>query len=139
MKDDFVEQMNNSIKSGADVILSKREVKNWQFNDKSLRSIGCNCSAMTYTFLDKMGNAFRTRHNLPIVLCGTGMMISQNFAKLNNGWPYRSMTEDYECTADCVLRNIKMYYYEPAVTYTEEALSWKVNDKRRVRWMAGYQ
>ena len=59
--DNFIEEMNNALASDVQIVLGKREVKNYLLGGKRLRSLATNCSALTYTFLDKMGNAFRTK------------------------------------------------------------------------------
>ena len=86
-----------------------------------------------------MGNKTRSKRGYGIMLTGTGMMITDAFARMINGWPFRTVTEDYECYCYCVYNRINMLYYEKAVTFTEEALGWKENDMRRVRWMAGFR
>lgn len=134
----FVEEMNNALASGRQIILGKREVKNWQMKDKKYRSWATNCNGMIYTILDKMGNVFRSKHGISCTMCGTGVMVRSDVIEQLGGWPYRTQTEDLEMTVDALLKDWTSLYYEHAVTYTEEALTLKESNQRRVRWLRGY-
>ena len=48
------------------------------------------------------------------------------------------MTEDFELTVNALLNNWTSYYYEYAVTYTEEGISLRSCNARRRRWLMGY-
>lgn len=136
--DNFIEEMNNGLASGAQIVLGKREVKNYLLGGKKLRSLATNCSALTYTFLDKLGNAFRTKAGIPCTMCGTGVMIRRDVIEEIGGWPYRSFTEDFEMTINAIINGWSSYFYEYALVYTEEAISHKMLDRRRARWLIGY-
>ena len=136
--DNFIEEMNNGLASGAQIVLGKREVKNYLLGGKKLRSLATNCSALTYTFLDKLGNAFRTKACIPCTMCGTGVMIRRDVIEEIGGWPYRSFTEDFEMTINAIINGWSSYFYEYALVYTEEAISHKMLDRRRARWLIGY-
>ncbi len=133
----FVMEMNNALVLDKQIILGKRRIKNYLYGRK-YRSWAVNCNALTYTFLDKMGNCFRSERNMSNTICGTGLMVRRDLVQEMGGWPYRSMTEDFELTVTALLNNWTSYYYEYAVTYTEEGVSWKSCDARRRRWLMGY-
>ncbi|MGI5106838.1 glycosyltransferase family 2 protein [Treponema socranskii] len=136
--DNFIEEMNNALASDVQIVLGKREVKNYLLGGKKLRSLATNCSALTYTFLDKMGNAFRAKAGVSCTMCGTGVMVRRDVIEEIGGWPYRSFTEDLEMTINAILNGWSSCFYEYAVVYTEEALSHKALDRRRERWLIGY-
>lgn len=136
--DNFIEEMNNSLAAGAQIVLGKREVKNYLQGGKNLRSLATNCSALIYTCLDKLGNAFRTKVGIPCTMCGTGVMVRRDVIEEIGGWPYRSFTEDFEMTVNAILHGWSSYFYEYALVYTEEAISHKMLDRRRARWVIGY-
>jgi cellulose synthase/poly-beta-1,6-N-acetylglucosamine synthase-like glycosyltransferase len=136
--DDFMEEMNNALAADCQIVLGKRDIKNWLLGGKEYRSLATNCNALTYTFIDKMGNVFRTLHHIPCTMCGTGVMIRSDVITEIGGWPYRSLTEDLEMTINCILHKWTSCFYEYAVTYTEEALTHKTSDMRRKRWCIGY-
>jgi len=133
----FVMEMNNALVLDKQIILGKRCVKNYLYGRK-YRSWAVNCNALTYTFLDKMGNCFRSERNMSNTICGTGLMVRRDLVQEMGGWPYRSMTEDFELTVTALLNNWTSYYYEYAVTYTEEGISLRSCNARRRRWLMGY-
>lgn len=134
---DFVLEMNNALVSGRDIILGKRCVKNYLFDRKS-RNWVVNCNGMIYTFLDKLGNCFRSKYAMHASICGTGIMLTDRLVEELGGWPFRSITEDFELAVSSLTEGRTVLYYEPAVTYTEESLSHKSANKRRRRWLLGY-
>ncbi len=133
----FLMEMNNAFAFDKQIVLGKRCVKNYLYG-KKYRSWAVNCNALTYTFLDKMGNCFRTERNMSNTICGTGLMVRRDLVQAMGGWPYRSMTEDFELTVTALLNNWTSCYYEYAVTYTEEGISLKSCNARRRRWLMGY-
>ena len=71
-------------------------------------------------------------------MCGTGVMIRRDVIEEIGGWPYRSFTEDFEMTINAIINGWSSYFYEYALVYTEEAISHKMLDRRRARWLIGY-
>lgn len=134
----FVEEMNNSLACDRQIILGKREVKNWIMGERKYRNWAANCSGMIYTILDKMGNVYRSNHGISCTMCGTGIMVRHDVIEQLDGWPYRSQTEDLEMTVDALIKNWSSYYYEYAITYTEEPLTLKDANRRRQRWLRGF-
>ena len=134
---DFVLEMNNSLLSDRDIILGKRCIKNYLFG-KEYRNWVVNCNGLIYTFLDKLGNCFRSKYSMHASICGTGIMITDRVIKKLGGWPYRSFTEDFELAISSLIEGRSIYYYEPAITYTEESMSHKSANDRRRRWLLGY-
>lgn len=135
--ENFVLEMNNALASDADIILGKRCVKNYLF-DKSLRNWVVNCNGLIYTFLDKLGNNFRSKYGMHASICGTGVMVTDKLIHELGGWPYRSITEDFELAISSLIAGRRIIMYEYAVTYTEESLSHKSANDRRRRWLLGY-
>lgn len=134
---DYVEELNNALEYDAQIILTRKHIKNY-LGGKKNRSLMCNCSALTYPQLDDMSNNYRTLHNIPMNMCGQGMMIRREVIEEIGGWPYRTLTEDYELRMDCYLKGFTSMYYPYAVIYTEEVLTHKQSYKRRLRWVTGF-
>lgn len=134
---DYVEELNNALEYDVDIYLSRKYVKNY-LGDKKNRSLYCNCSVLTYPQLDDLSNNYRTRHKIPMNMCGQGMMIRRGVIEQTGGWPYRTLTEDYELRMDCFLRGFTSMYYPYAKIYTEEVLTHKQSYIRRIRWLTGY-
>ncbi|MBR3289233.1 MAG: glycosyltransferase family 2 protein, partial [Clostridia bacterium] len=67
---------------------------------------------------------------------GTGYLISYKVVK--NGWPYVTLTEDWEFTADQILFDNNIRYCDAAVFYDEQPTSVKIMWRQRVRWSRGH-
>lgn len=78
------------------------------------------------------------RREAPLNLCGQGMMVRRRVIEEIGGWPYRTLTEDYELKLDSLLRGFRSMFYPYAILYTEEALTHDENFHRRMRWLTGY-
>jgi len=135
---DLLEEMNNALGSGKQIICGKKLIKNWQSRHRDSNSFISNCSALLYTQIDELGNRARNTLGMTVTMIGTGMMIRADVIKENNGWPYRSLTEDYELAADAIVKGWTSFYYSYARVYTEEATDAKTAFKRRIRWIKGY-
>jgi len=135
---DFVEEMNNSLLSGRQIVCGKKLIKNWKSKSRKSRSFVANSSALTFTQLDDLGNKARSKYKMAIFVIGTGLMVRADVIKELGGWPYRSLTEDFELTCDSIIKGYTMLYYEHAKVYTEEAVKVKMAYKRRMRWIKGY-
>ena len=134
---DYVRELNNALEHNYDIFLSRKFIKNY-LGDKSQRTVFSNCSALTYSMLDNLGNNYRMEHDLPMNMCGQGMMIRRKVIETLGGWPYRTLTEDYELKLDSVLKGFRSMYYPYAIIYTEEVLRHKESYHRRLRWVTGY-
>lgn len=135
---DFLTEMNNALALDKQIVIGKKLIKNFFSNLSSSRSYSSDSTSLTYTQIDDLGNRARDLLDAPITLVGTGMMVRKDVIELNNGWPYRSLTEDYELGADAIVKGWTSYYYPYAKVYTEEATSAKGAYRRRIRWIKGY-
>jgi len=135
---DLLEEMNNALVSGKQIICGKKLIKNWLSKRRDSRSFFSNCTALTYTQVDEMGNRARNIMGMAITMIGTGMLVRADVIRENNGWPYRGLTEDYEMTADSIIKCWSSMYYSHAIVYTEEATDAKTAFKRKMRWVKGY-
>ena len=135
---DFIEQMNNALCSGADIICSKKKVKNYFFGTKKECPMSACCNAIIWTLLDNMGNRYTSANGYPCFPVGTGLLLKASVIKQKNGWPYKAtMTEDVELMHEAILDHRKFFYYEHAVIYMEEAQKLSVTNLRRRRWLTG--
>ena len=124
---DFILEMNNALASGRQIIVGKKYIKNWESIDRKSRSLVSNCTSLVYTMVDDLGNSHRNLHDIPVSMCGTGMMIRDDVIKDLRGWPYRTLTEDFEVMVDCLLKGYTSLYYKHAIVYTEEAVEHRVS------------
>ena len=134
---DYLEELNNALEYDCQIFLSRKLIKNF-LGGKKQRSIYTKCSALTYAQIDDLANIYRTERAIPVNMCGQGMMLRRDAVKLLGGWPYRTLTEDYELKMDCFLKGLTSMYYPYAELYTEEPLSRKDDYARRVRWLTGF-
>lgn len=134
----FVTELNNALEADYDIYLARKRAKNF-LGGKENRSVFSNCSALTWPILDDLGNTYRMRHNMPLNMCGQGMMLRRRIIEELGGWPYRTLTEDYELKLDSLLRGFTSMFYPYANLYTEEALGHGENFTRRLRWLTGYK
>ena len=133
----YISELNNALEYDAQIYLSRKHIKNF-YGTRRDRTIFSNCSALTYAQIDDLGNVYRTNKNMPLIMCGQGMMIRRETIASLGGWPYRTLTEDYEMRMDCYLKGFKSIYYPYAIICTEEPLKHSENFKRHMRWLTGY-
>ena len=65
-------------------------------------------------------------------------MLSHKVVAGLGGYPFRSITEDYEIAYECICKGYNQFYYEHAIIYSEEAITHKEYNKRRMRWIKGF-
>lgn len=134
---DYVEELNRALEFDRQIFLTRKYIKNYLGNRK-MRTLFSNCSVLTYPQLDDLCNNYRTLHDIPMNMCGQGMMIRREVIEQIGGWPYRTLTEDYELRMDCFLQGFSSMYYPYAKIYTEEVLTHKESYERRMRWVTGF-
>lgn len=137
LEPDYITELNNALENDFQIFLSRKRIKNY-LGDRKSRTVFSNCSALTYPFLDDLGNTYRTKKEIPLNMCGQGMMIRKEVIRAIDGWPYRTLTEDYELRMDCILKGFTSMYYPYAIIYTEEVLRHKDSYNRRLRWVTGF-
>lgn len=137
LTDNFVSRMNDALLSGADVIIPKKLIKN-NVSDKKFQTIISTCSAMTYVSVDEMGNKAKTERGDTLSLCGQGMLFSFRFIRNAGGFPFETLSEDYEISVECIRKGYKQYYAEYAEIYAEEPTTLSEFNKRRLRWCQGF-
>ena len=138
MEKHMLEELNNAMASGRDVIQCKKIVKNYLYSDRKSNTFATCCHGLIWPLIDDLGNKYKSDHNITAMTIGTGVMFSSRVVKKIGGWPYRqTLTEDIEFMYDCVLQDFTCYYCGFAKIYVEEAISLNMTNKRRTRWMTG--
>lgn len=129
---DYISKMNDAFEyfNKESVITSYRNSKNYGSNLMSglyglYFSIGCRLESRGRTAL---GCSTRVQ--------GTGYLISSKVVV--NGWPYVTLTEDWEFTADQILFNNSIKYCDEAMFYDEQPTTWRIMWRQRVRWSRGH-
>lgn len=67
---------------------------------------------------------------------GTGYLINPDVVR--DGWPYVSLTEDWEFTVDQILLGHNVRYCDEAVFYDEQPTNVRIMWRQRVRWSRGH-
>lgn len=129
---DFFDKMNDAYVAcgGKEVITSFRNSKNF----------GSNVISGMYGlhFMKGCRLEFRGRTVLGCStrVSGTGYVFNSEFVK--DGWPYVTLTEDWEFSADQILQGHKIKYCDEAVFYDEQPLTIKIMLRQRLRWAKGH-
>ncbi len=107
---------------------------------RNSKNFGSNVISAMYGIYFMQGCRFESRGR---TLCGcstrvqgTGYVISSEIVK--DGWPYVTLTEDWEFSADQIIRNNKIVYCDEAVFYDEQPTSVKIMLRQRLRWAKGH-
>lgn len=134
----YLEELNNAIASGRDVIVSNRRNLNLEYKTNGLNNWVSNCSGLTHAFQNELGNYFRSEHNMPLTFTGSGLSIRYSILECLGGWEFKSVAEDAEFSLFCSANGYTSYYANDAITYLEEGTSISGDIKRRVRWVNGF-
>jgi len=128
----FLKEMNETYKLGYDIGVGYRNCKNGN------TSVIAATSALTFSMINTLSNKARFKKNKNITISGTGFFINGEWIKKWNGYPFHSLTEDYELSLYATLNNMTSAYNENAIFYDEQPLKYKESIKQRTRWVKGY-
>lgn len=129
---EYISKMNDAFVyfKGEHVITSFRNSKNF----------GKNLLSGMYGIFFMNGCIFESRGR---TICGcssrvqgTGFLIPSK--TLIDGWNYVTLTEDWEFSADQILKGKKIMYCDEANFYDEQPTSLKVMFRQRLRWSKGH-
>ena len=128
----FIEEMNKAYDAGYELALGYRNSKNWNGG-----WIASN-SALTFSMVNTFQNKCRSRFNMNVIVSGTGFYIAGSVLEKLGGWPFNTLTEDYEISCFATLNNLKSTYNEYAEYYDEQPTKLKVSWNQRLRWVKGH-
>lgn len=128
----FIYYMNESFNNGYDIAIGYRNSTNWNYNSISV------CSGLTFTMINNFGNIERLRKDYNVVISGTGYYIKGSIIEELGGFPFYSLTEDYELSLFSILKKYKTTYNLDAEYFDEQPTTLKVSNKQRKRWVKGY-
>lgn len=129
---DFFMEMKESYKEGYDVGIGYRNTKNGNDN------IYAAASSLTFSMINSLDNNFKAKHRLTLTVSGTGFYIRGSILESLGGYPFYSLTEDYEFSLYAVLNNLSTTYNREAKYYDEQPVSYDVTIRQRTRWIKGY-
>ena len=127
----YLTEINKTYSDGYEVVTAYRNTKN--FGDSWLSA----SAAIWYLREAKYLNGSRMRIGACPQVSGTGFLFSNNVKKINDGWPFHTLTEDYEFTCASVVKGMKFGYCETAQFYDEQVSGWCQSWRQRLRWVKG--
>lgn len=129
----FLKEMNNALCSGARVAQGYRDSKN------PSDSVISSCHSIYYYCVNGLYNRARSNLGLSAIITGTGFMVSTDAIKQLGGWNTKTMTEDLEFTALCIMEGINIEWVQNAIVYDEQPITVKQSWNQRIRWSTGNQ
>lgn len=132
LDENYFDKMNDAFVAGEkkNVITSFRNSKNFGSNLISA------CYGLYFIYGCRFESRGRTALGCSTRVQGTGYVVNAETVK--NGWQYVTLTEDWEFTADQILKNTKIQFCDEAMFYDEQPTGIKVMWRQRVRWAKGH-
>lgn len=129
---DYIKNMEKVYNNGYDIGIGYRNTKNG--ND----SVVAAASSLTFSMINTLGNTHKSKYNNTLTISGTGFYIKGNIIEELKGYPFNSLTEDYELTLYATLHDLTTYYEKKAIFYDEQPTKYKVTINQRTRWIKGF-
>ena len=126
----FIKNMLVYWKQGYEMASSYRNMS----NPKNWVSI---CSGLLFSLQNNLMNKQRSIFNKTITLCGSGYYIDGRIIEKLNGFPFYSLTEDFEFMIFMEENNVSNIYASNCEYYDEQPITLKASIKQRTRWLKG--
>lgn len=128
---DFIEQMNRTFSGGHDIVTSYRNSKNYGDNWISAGY------ALWYLRDSRYLNQARSVLGTSCIVGGTGFLFSRAVAEKMGLWPYHTLVEDIEFSADRIIEGQRIAFCPGAVLYDEQPSGFAQSWRQRSRWCKG--
>lgn len=128
----FIERMAETYRQGYDFGIGYRNCKNGSEN------VIAACSALMFTLINARGNKTKNRQSRNVVISGTGFFVAGNLIEAWRGFPFHSLTEDYEMSLYAIEHNLTTFYNEDAIFYDEQPVCYRQTIPQRIRWIRGF-
>lgn len=132
LENNFLEEMVKTYQEGYDVAVGYRNCKNG--ND----SITAACSTLTFSMINTLKNEKKLTTGEMITISGTGFYVKGEWIDKWDGYPFHSLTEDYELTLYATYHDFTSFYNKKAVFYDEQPIHYHDTVPQRIRWIRGY-
>ncbi len=129
---DYFEKIFASYRAGYQLATGYRSSKN--ANENVIAAV----STLTFSMINTIGNQKRTRRGGNIIFSGTGFYVDGRLVEEWRGWPFHSLTEDYELSLYAILHGFTTTYNTSAVFYDEQPTRFRQTVAQRTRWIKGY-
>ncbi|MEG1457037.1 MAG: glycosyltransferase [Bacilli bacterium] len=127
----FIKEMLKSWNKGYDIAAGYRNISNPV-------NVISTCSELTFSMINTLFNEQKIKKNKTIIISGTGFFISGKLIEKWNGFPFNTLTEDYELTLYAAAQKIPTTYNKKAIYFDEQPTKMSVSIKQRVRWIKGF-
>ena len=127
----YIKEMTKSFDEGYDIGIVYRNTK----NSKNLVSAA---SALTFSMINTIGNKRKSKYTNNLIISGTGYYIKGTIIESWKGFPFNSLTEDYELSLYSILNNLTTTYNDSAIYYDEQPEIFDVTITQRSRCVKGY-
>ncbi len=128
----FLARMNDAYVAGYDAACGKRNNKDWNSSATSA------ASGLTFMVINTLQNKAKASRGMNVVFTGTGFYIRYDILKKLGGWPFATMTEDYEFSTYALCNGITTTYVEDAIYYDEQPERLWQSIVQRTRWVKGF-
>lgn len=128
----YIEEMNKTFSEGNDVITSYRNSKNYGDNWISAGY------ALWFLRESRYLNNARDLIGTSCMVSGTGFLFSRKIAENINDWPFHTLTEDIEFSADLIVNGYRIAFCPAAEFYDEQPTGFAQSWRQRLRWSKGY-
>lgn len=129
---DYLKNMIPVFDKGYDLASGYRNCKNG--NESAIAA----SSALTFSLINTVFNNKKNKETRNITFSGTGFYIRGSLIEKWEGYPFHSLTEDYELSSYATLNNLTTFYNTKSIFYDEQPVKFKDTINQRVRWIRGY-
>ena len=128
----FLTRLNDAYVAGYDAACGKRNNKNWNSSATSA------ASGLTFMVINTLQNKAKAERGMNVMFTGTGFYVRYEILKKLGGWPFTTMTEDYEFSTYALCNGITTTYLEDAIYYDEQPAGLWQAIVQRTRWVKGF-
>lgn len=128
----FLSRLNDAFVAGYDAACGKRNNKDWNASATSA------ASGLTFMVINTLQNKAKAERGMNVMFTGTGFYIRYDILKKLGGWPFSTMTEDYEFSTYALCNGITTTYLEDAIYYDEQPAGLWQSIIQRTRWVKGF-
>lgn len=127
----YLSEINKTFSQGYEVVTSYRNSSNY---GEGWRAAG---AGMWWLRDARVLNNGRMKMGTNTFVAGTGFLFSNELAKKRGGWPYHTLTEDFEFTVNNAFQGVKTGYCETARFYDWQSVGFRQSWRQRLRWTKG--
>lgn len=128
----YLEEMEQTYLEGYDLGIGYRNSKNGNHN------VITACSTLTFSMINTIGNNAKNKNHANVVISGTGFYITRKWISKWGGYPFHTLTEDYELYLYSIYNEMTSFYNTKAIFYDEQPITLKQSIQQRTRWIKGF-